>query len=49
MGILIPEALKGDLQRYWSRQITSEHRLIYKYGNEHLLIAVCSYHCWKHL
>lgn len=42
-----PEALKGDLQGYWSRRITSEHRLVYKYENEELLIAACRYHYGK--
>lgn len=43
-GIGKPEALKGDLQGYWSRRITSEHRLVYKYENDRLLIAGCRYH-----
>ena len=43
-GIGKPEALKGDLQGYWSRRITSEHRLVYKYQNEQILIAACCYH-----
>ncbi|MFT6065010.1 MAG: toxin YoeB [Paraglaciecola sp.] len=42
-----PEALKGDLQGYWSRRITSEHRLVYKYENEKFLIAACRYHYGK--
>lgn len=46
-GIGKPEALKGDLQGYWSRRITSEHRLVYKYENEDLLIAACRYHYGK--
>ncbi len=46
-GIGKPEALKGDLQGYWSRRITSEYRLVYKYENEHLLIAACKYHYGK--
>ncbi|WP_317130297.1 Txe/YoeB family addiction module toxin [Salegentibacter sp. 24] len=28
-GIEKPEALKDDLQGYWSRGITLEHRLVY--------------------
>ena len=43
-GIGKPEGLKGDLQGYWSRRITSEHRLVYKYTEEELLIASCCYH-----
>lgn len=46
-GIGKPEALKGDLQGYWSRRITAEHRLVYKYKDEQLLIASCRYHYGK--
>lgn len=43
-GIGKPEGLKGDLQGYWSRRITSEHRLVYKYQEDELWIASCRYH-----
>jgi len=46
-GIGKPEALKRDLQGYWSRRITSEHRLVYKYENGSLYIASCRYHYGK--
>lgn len=46
-GIGKPEALKADLQGYWSRRITSEHRLVYKYESEKLFIAACRYHYGK--
>ena len=46
-GIGKPEALKEDLQGYWSRRITSEHRLVYKYESEQLFIAACRYHYGK--
>jgi toxin YoeB len=46
-GIGKPEPLKGNLQSYWSRRITSEHRLVYKYENEKLFIASCKYHYSK--
>ena len=46
-GIGKPEVLKGDLQGYWSRRITSEHRLVYKYENKKLFIAACRYHYGK--
>ena len=46
-GIGKPEALKGDLQGYWSRRITSEHRLVYKYEEGELYIASCRYHYTK--
>ena len=46
-GIGKPEALKGDLQGYWSRRITSEHRLVYKYITDEIRIASCRYHYKK--
>lgn len=46
-GIGKPEALKGDLQGYWSRRITSEHRLVYKFENNAIWIASCRYHYFK--
>jgi len=39
-GIGKPEALKGDLKGYWSRRITSEHRLVYKYHDNELWIVL---------
>jgi len=46
-GIGKPESLKGDLQGYWSRRITSEHRLVYKFEKDQLMIAACRYHYKK--
>lgn len=46
-GIGKPEALKGDLQSYWSRRITSEHKLVYKFQYDQLFIAACRYHYGK--
>jgi len=46
-GIGKPEALKEDLQGYWSRRITSEHRLVYKCDDDRLFIAACRYHYGK--
>ncbi len=46
-GIGKPESLKGDLKGYWSRRITSEHRLVYTYKNEAIWIASCRYHYEK--
>ena len=43
-GIGKPEALKGELQGYWSRRITFEHRLVYRYINDEIQIASCRYH-----
>ena len=43
-GIGKPEALKFDLTGYWSRRIDREHRLVYQYINDELLIYSCRYH-----
>jgi toxin YoeB len=43
-GIGQPESLKGDLQGWWSRRITSKHRLIYRIKEEALEIASCFGH-----
>lgn len=43
-GVGKPEALKGDLQGYWSRRIDSEHRLVYIYEENQLSIVACRYH-----
>jgi len=43
-----PEALKGNLSGWWSRRITSEHRLIYRDSGtgdgQTVEIAQCRYH-----
>lgn len=43
-GIGNPEALKHDLQGYWSRRIDGEHRLVYSVENNNVLIVACRYH-----
>ncbi|MGK5095132.1 Txe/YoeB family addiction module toxin [Deltaproteobacteria bacterium TL4] len=43
-GIGKPEPLKNQLQGYWSRRITDEHRLVYKVTEETLIVASCRYH-----
>jgi toxin YoeB len=43
-GIGKPEPLKYELQGYWSRQITDEHRLVYKVEEYLLIILTCKYH-----
>lgn len=43
-GIGNPEALKHDLKGYWSRRIDSEHRLVYSFENNEILIIACRYH-----
>ncbi|MEB0263372.1 MULTISPECIES: Txe/YoeB family addiction module toxin [unclassified Mucilaginibacter] len=39
-----PEALKHNWTGYWSRRITSEHRLVYKVENDTLFIAQLRFH-----
>lgn len=43
-GIGNPEALKYDLQGYWSRRIDSEHRLVYSVNENEIVIVACRYH-----
>ena len=43
-GLGKPEPLKHELQGYWSRRITEEHRLIYKVEHETVIIVACKYH-----
>ena len=43
-GLGKPEALKGNLQGYWSRRISDEHRLIYKVTDEEIEILSCKSH-----
>ncbi len=39
-----PEPLKYKYKGFWSRRITDEHRLIYKYHEGKILIAKCRFH-----
>lgn len=43
-GIGKPESLKHGLAGYWSRRINDEHRIIYKYQDDAILIAQLRYH-----
>lgn len=43
-GLGKPEALKKDLQGYWSRRINDEHRLIYKVTDTTIEIYKCFGH-----
>lgn len=43
-GIGKPEPLKYDLAGFWSRRIDMEHRLVYKYRDDEILIYACRYH-----
>lgn len=45
-GIGKPEPLRHVLQGFWSRRITSEHRIVYYYkkAGDQILIAQLRYH-----
>ncbi|KFL33338.1 MULTISPECIES: Txe/YoeB family addiction module toxin [unclassified Sulfurospirillum] len=43
-GIGKPERLKGDLEKYLSRRITAEHRLVYKFLDDLIIVAQCRFH-----
>lgn len=43
-GLGKPEPLKHDFGGYWSRRITEEHRLVYKFTDGEVRIAACRYH-----
>jgi toxin YoeB len=47
-GIGKPEPLKHGLQGWWSRRITSDHRLVYRVSGKgetrQVEIAACRYH-----
>jgi len=43
-GLGKPEPLKYNWSGYWSRRITSDHRLAYKVENETILIAQLRFH-----
>lgn len=39
-----PEPLKHKYAGFWSRRIDGEHRLIYKFQDDEILIAKCRFH-----
>ncbi len=43
-GLGKPEPLKHALNGYWSRRITDEHRMVYRYTADSILIAQLKYH-----
>jgi toxin YoeB len=48
-GLGKPEPLRGEYAGWWSRRITTEHRLVYRVEgtrgkNQRLLISQCRYH-----
>lgn len=46
-GLGKPEALKGDLNVFWSRRIDEFNRIVYKIENGSLYIAYCGTHYHK--
>lgn len=43
-GIGKPEPLKENLSGYWSRRISSEHRMVYKFTQDTLTIVTLRFH-----
>lgn len=43
-GLGKPEPLKHNWAGYWSRRITTEHRLVYKVEGETIYVAQLRYH-----
>lgn len=43
-GIGKPEPLKNGLAGYWSRRITDEHRIVYKFQDDTIFVAQLRYH-----
>lgn len=46
-GMGKPEPLRHGFHGYWSRRITSEHRLVYRVEGDETRIAACRYHYGK--
>ena len=43
-GLGKPEKLKENFSGYYSRRITSEHRLVYKILDDFIIVAQCRFH-----
>lgn len=43
-GLGKPEPLRYEMQGYWSRRITDEHRLVYRVTDEEIFIVACKFH-----
>lgn len=43
-GIGKPEQLRHQLQGYWSRRISDEHRLVYTVSEDTVTIIACRFH-----
>ncbi len=39
-----PEPLKENLSGFWSRRINLEHRLVYKFEGDKVIMLQCRYH-----
>jgi len=47
VGLGKPEPLKHNWRGWWSRQITREHRLVYRVKDGRLEVAQCRFHYSK--
>ena len=43
-GVGKPEALKHDLQGFWSRRIDQTHRIVYRVEDDYIEIVQCRAH-----
>ncbi len=43
-GLGKPEPLKHKLAGFWSRRITGEHRLVYSFTDDEIMVASCRFH-----
>ena len=43
-GLGKPEPLKGNLQGFWSRRVSDDHRLVYKVSESEITIFSCRSH-----
>lgn len=43
-GVGKPEPLRHQLQGYWSRRISDEHRLVYGVSDDTITIIACRFH-----
>jgi len=46
-GIGKPEPLQFNLQGFWSRRISKEHRLVYKIKDNTITVISCKFHYEK--
>jgi len=44
VGLGKPESFKYQFAGFWSRRITDEHRLVYAFTEDELIIIQCRYH-----